>query len=152
MAPPADPPTDAEVPPARPVPDWGQELTRLWSRVGSTQLAVAGVLIAVAVILVIVGLQMTLAAEASSLSELHGEVWLLLSTTVLWAALGWSAAARPYRKWRVFWSPGTDLLVAVAIGALALIFGLVTLGLALGSEDRGTASPPIPRRPRATRF
>jgi hypothetical protein len=149
--PPAEPPPTVSwqaIPPAgrslagqaaQPVPDWGQELARLWSRVGSGQLLTAAILAVLALVFGVLGLQMALAGEGFSSGEFHGTIWLGLSSVLILAAVGWAAVAREHLKGTSLWSPGTDLAVAAATAGLALIFGFVTLGVSL-SWDQGFES------------
>jgi hypothetical protein len=129
--PPAGGPGGAGWQAGQPVPDWGQELARLWGRVGSGELLAAAILAALALIFGVVGLQMALAGEAFSSTEFHGAIWLGLSTVLVVAAIGWAAAARSKLRERGFWSPGTDLIVAVGTAVLAVAFGFVALGVSL---------------------
>lgn len=122
------------------VPDWGQELARLWARIGSGQLLAAGILGGLGLIFAIVGLQMALASDAFSSGEFHGSIWLGLATILILAAIGWASAARAQLRERGVWSPSTDLLVAGGAGALAVIFGFVTVGVGLSFDQLGGGS------------
>jgi len=116
---------------AQPVPDWGQELARLWSQVGSGQLLTAAILAVLALVFGVLGLQMALAGEGFSSGEFHGTIWLGLSSVLILAAVGWAAVAREQLKGASLWSLGTDLAIAAATAGLALVFGFVTLGVSL---------------------
>lgn len=120
----ASKPFAASEAPMIPFTNYAQEAKDAWRRVGSPELAAAGILAVLGLLIALVGLIATLNASGFDLGKRHGLLWGYLAGVLALIAVGWFFAAGARFQTARSWPVARDRIAAYVLASAAALFAL----------------------------